>query len=242
MEIIKTKYTPLYKDIKTIPDLPDDFPKCYSNNSLKKTFYFANIAKKNGRHLLIVGKEGSGVTQIAKWISWYFTPEEKRKENFLFIFSPETTVSDMIGKFTPKVDINDTSSIFEWSNGPLTLAVKNGYSGIFDNISYAPAKVIESLNALLDPKDTQEDNFFEIPQNSSEPKIPIHPDFLFIATCTLDQIENLSPAFLNRFTVINLEDQLEGISEDEEKKAIEYILESENPNLNKKKKSLNKFI
>ena len=31
---------------------------------------FANIAKMNGRHLLIVGKEGSGITQVSKWISY----------------------------------------------------------------------------------------------------------------------------------------------------------------------------
>jgi midasin (ATPase involved in ribosome maturation) len=153
MDIIKKEFTLLYKDLNTIPELPKDFPKCYSNFSLKKVFYFANIAKKNGRHLLIVGKEGSGITQVSKWLSWYFTPEEKRKEIFLFIFSPETTVSDMIGKFTPKADIeNSSTGIFEWRNGPLTQAVKYGYSGIFDNISSAPAKVIESLNALLDPK------------------------------------------------------------------------------------------
>ena len=167
MNIIKTKYTPIYKDISIIPQLPENFPKCYSNYSLRKAFYFAQIAKRNGRHLLIVGNEGSGITQVAKWFSWYFTPKEKRNENFLFIFSPETTVSDMIGKYTPKEQNSDAySGIIEWKNGPLTLAVKNGYSGVFDNINAAPAKVVESLNALLEPKDTEEDYYFEIPQNT----------------------------------------------------------------------------
>ena len=236
MEIIKTNYSPLYKDLNYISDLPNDFPKCYRSNSLKKAFYFAKTSIKNGRHLLIVGKEGSGVTQVSKWISWYFTPEEKRNENFLFIFSPETTVSDMIGKYTPKANIEDSSSgIFEWRNGPLTLAVKEGYSGVFDNISSAPSKVIESLNALLDPKDTEEDYYFEIPQNTSEPKIKIHKDFLFVGTCMLDQMDKLSPAFLNRFTVINLEDQLEGATEIQEKEIIECIIDYENIELNNKK-------
>ena len=243
IQILKEDYTPLYKDLTKIPELPDDFPKCYSNYSLKKAFYLSKIAKKNGRHILIVGNEGSGLTQVAKWISWYFTPEAKRKENFLFIFSPETTVSDMIGKYTPKSDSIDSSSgIFEWRNGPLTLAVKEGYSGTFDNISSAPAKVIESLNALLDPKDTDEDYYFEIPQNTSEPRIRIHPDFLFVTTCTLDQMDKLSPAFLNRFTVINLEDQLEGASEKEEKEAISYIIKSENVDLNKRDDEIIKYI
>ena len=141
----------------------------------------------------------------------------------------------MIGKYTPKTGGADSSSgIFEWRNGPLTLAIKNGYSGVFDNISCAPSKVIESLNALLDPKDTEEDYFFDIPQNVDEPKIRIHKNFLFIGTCILSQMEKLAPAFLNRFTVINLEDQLEDASENEEKNAIKYKIESEKIELNKK--------
>ena len=45
MEILYKNYHCLYKDINTIQELPEDFPKCFSN-SLKKVFYFANIAKK----------------------------------------------------------------------------------------------------------------------------------------------------------------------------------------------------
>ena len=244
IEILKKEYVLFYKDFKTISELPEDFPKCYSNFSLRKAFYFSNIARKNGRHLLIIGKEGSGITQIAKWFSWYFTPELYRKDNFLFNFSSETILSDIIGKFIPKVNKDDeysSSSIFEWRNGPLTQAVKNGYSGVFDNISSATSKVIESLNALLEPKDSEEDNYFDIPQNALEPRIRIHPNFLFIGTYLLDQMEKLSPAFLNRFTVINLEDQLEGVSENEEKVAIRYIIESEEIKLTKIKEIVNEI-
>ena len=46
MDIIKNKYPLIYKDINLIPELPKDFPKCFSNFSLRKAFYFANIAKK----------------------------------------------------------------------------------------------------------------------------------------------------------------------------------------------------
>ena len=52
-------------------------------------------------------------------------------------------------------------------------------------------------------------------------------------------MENLSPAFLNRFSVINLEDQLEGASEKEEKDAINKIINSENINLSKKEEIIN---
>ena len=40
MEILKKDFTPLYKDLSSIPELPSDFPKCYSNFSLKKSFRF----------------------------------------------------------------------------------------------------------------------------------------------------------------------------------------------------------
>ena len=94
----------------------------------------------------------------------------------------------------------------------------------------------------MDPKDTDEDYYFEIPQNVEEPKIRIHKDFLFVATCALSQMEKLSPAFLNRFTVINLDDQLERATEKEEKEAINYLIESENIELTKNKKLLVKSI
>ena len=93
----------------------------------------------------------------------------------------------------------------------------------------------------MDPKDTDEDYYFEIPQNVEEPKIRIHKDFLFVATCALSQMEKLSPAFLNRFTV-NLDDQLERATEKEEKEAINYLIESENIELTKNKKLLVKSI
>ena len=213
-----------------------------ADSERKRTARPGGRGGENGKHLLLVGKEGSGLTQVAKWFSWYFTPEEKRKENFLFIFSPETTVSDMIGKFTPKPDSYDSSSvIFEWMNGPLTLAVKNGYCGVFDNINFAPAKVIESLNALLEPKDMEEDYYFETPQNVYEPKVRIHPDFLFIATCTLEQMEKLSPAFLNRFIVINLDDQFKGATDKDEKEAIKKMIESEKIKLFQEEKIIDKI-
>ena len=47
-------------------------------------------------------------------------------------------------------------------------------------------------------------------------------------------MEKLSPAFLNRFTVINLEDQIENPNDENEvKKAIKYIIESEKNDLDK---------
>ena len=145
----------------------------------------------------------------------------------------------MIGKNTPNSEMEKSTGLFEWKDGPLTLAVKYGYLGLFVNINSAPTKVIESLNSLLEPKDSEKDYKFEIRQNTKESEIAIHKNFLFIATCPLSKINDLSPALLNRFTIINLEDQLENATIEEE--AIKCIIESENIIIKKKDEIIDKI-
>ena len=115
-----------------------------------------------------------------------------------------------------------------WEDGrPLTKAIKNGYSGVFTNISSAQTKVTERLNGLFDPKDTEEDYFFDLSENSENPKIQINKIFFFVGTCNIDKLKGLSPALLNRFMVINISDQLEDLKEDEIRKLIKVILEND---------------
>ena len=91
--------------------------------------------------------------------------------------------------------------------------VKYGYCGVFEFC-------FKSLNGFLDPKNTE-----ELLWNCAKYRVKIHPDFLFVSNCSLEQNENLSPGFLNRFTVINLEDQLKWAWEKEEMPTIKYTIE-----------------
>ena len=225
MENILKKYPDLYKECNTISDLPDDFPKCFQSSTINKTFQFAKMGVENGKHILLVGEEEIGLTQIAKWISSYFS--KNKKENFLFVFTPETTVADLLGRYVPSPQTNEKSNIMNWEDGPLTKAIKEGYSGVFANISSAQTKVAERLNGLFDPKDTEEDYFFDLSENSDNPKIPINKNFLFVSTCNADKLKDLSPALLNRFMVINISNQLEKLRDSDIKKLIKIILEIE---------------
>lgn len=112
--------------------------------------------------------------------------------------------------------------------------MKYGYSGVFLNIDSIDSKILERLNCLLDQKENNDiDNVFKIPENPNLEDIAIHPDFHFYCTCTIDKLNSLSDAFLNRLTVIVIDDQLNEIKNNEEcyKKLIRILMEQENLNL-----------
>lgn len=51
---------------------------------------------------------------------------------------------DLLGTDLP------TESSFEWSDGVLLSAIKNGYWVILDELNLCPQPVLEGLNSLLD--------------------------------------------------------------------------------------------
>ena len=114
-----------------------------------------------------------------------------------------------------------------WEDGPLTKAIKNGYSCVFTNISSAQTKVAERLNGLFDPKDSEEDYKFDLSENAEQPIIKINKKFHFISTYNIDKLKYLSPALLNRLMVINLNDQLENLKKKDFLELINIILENE---------------
>ena len=48
---------------------PDNFPKCFQNNSLSDTLKSIMFSFKNHRHVIWAANEGTGITQIARWVS-----------------------------------------------------------------------------------------------------------------------------------------------------------------------------
>ena len=226
-EILRNKYNYLYKEQNILPDLPDKFPKCFQSNTLKKAFQIAKMAIDSGKHLLFVGKEEIGLTQIAKWISYYFSDNKDKKDNnFLFVFTPETTVSDILGRYIPAPQTEKNENIMIWEDGPLTKAIRDGYSCVFTNLSSAQVKVAERLNSLFDPKECEEDYTFDLSENA-EPNININKKFHFVSTCNSDKLKYLSPALLNRLMVIYLSDQLENLQMEDFLNLIQIILENE---------------
>lgn len=101
IKILSEKCGELCRDQSILSYLPIDYPKFFKSNSLKKAFKFAKIGIESDKHLLFVGKEEIGLTQLSKWISYYFS-----KKKILFVYAPKTAVSDLLGRYIPTLQIN----------------------------------------------------------------------------------------------------------------------------------------
>jgi len=238
LNLLKQNFNRIYKNY-SFPNLPNDFPECFENNCLRKVFHFSKIAIDNEKHILFTGKQGSGLTQIAKWISNYFSNSKEKDDDFLFVLTPESTVADLIGRYIPLPKIENNIDIIKWNDGPLTKAIRNGNSGVLVNLNSAQSKVTERLNGLLDPKDVEEDYFFDIPENSKEPKIKIDKNFRLYATCDINYLSQISPALLNRFNVIVIDNQLELTTLSDINKLVYIIMKKDLESYQKKKYNKN---
>ena len=102
-------------------------------------------------------------------------------------------------------------------------AIVEGNCVVLDCINETPSRVIERLNGLLDKKNSQKEEKFEVPENTTNPEINIHRDFRIICTSNFEKINQISPAFVNRFEVIVLEDQLKGLGDSKIKNFIQFL-------------------
>jgi MoxR-like ATPase len=223
------KYSSLYSDTPNDFQIPKTFPHCFHNPSLIEAVCHILFAFDNHRNVLLVGEEGCGLTQVARWIAEYYGNLHKtfpsEDNSFCSICTPQTTINDWIGRLIPIKDAEVGSYQMIWKNGPLTEAVMKGRCGVIDNIDAAPSQVSERLNTLFDHKETMRDLVFEIPENPKNPIINFHPDFRLIATCQSRHLQSLSPALLNRFNVIYLDNQIANLNDIEKQKFILHIFQ-----------------
>jgi len=221
-----TKFEQL-KELNEGPkQLPKDFPKCFKNDSLIATTKSVLLALRNKRNVIIIGNNESGLTQVAEWCSSYFnqTLEDTTKEKFICYCTKNLECSDLIGtqKISDSSD-NNNPELIKFEKGFLFNAIAKGHCVVLDSINEAPSRVIERLNGLLDKKNNKKEAYFEVPENTQDSRIKINRNFRIICTSNFDKINQISPAFVNRFEVIVLEDQLKSLKENEMKNLILFL-------------------
>ena len=206
------------------------FPGCYPNKSLESAVKSTLFSLENGRNVILTGKEGCGKTQVALWISDYYNKNMQESDNgnqsFFCVCTEEIKVADLVGHQAPSGKSDGTSELIKWQDGFLTKAIKLGKCSVLESLDEAPATVTERLNGLLDQKYDNQQKYFDIPENSSNPRVPIKESFRILATANIEKIAQMSPAFLNRFDIIVLENQIdENIAENSFKDLLSIILD-----------------
>ncbi|KAL6931390.1 hypothetical protein ACO0R3_002853 [Hanseniaspora guilliermondii] len=129
---------------------------------------------------------------------------------------PSSELSSLIDKFESSSDYSniddDTLSkiksllkqskcLFEWTDGPLIQALKNGNFFLLDEISLADDSVLERLNSVLEP----ERSLLLAEKGTGDMQITAASGFQFFATMNPGGDygkKELSPALRNRFTEI----------------------------------------
>ena len=215
-----------YKNNKSIFKIPDNLKNnIYENEIIKEVFESCIFSLNKGRNIIIIGEDGLGKSQIAKWVA---EMHNGNNNNYVhFICTEETKCSDLIGYHSPKKEEErDNENILEWKEGFLTDSIKNGKIVILDNLQEANSIVTERLNSLLDFKYDKNimERKFDIPENPLENSIIIHKNFRIIGVCNIEQLMKMSPAFLNRFDIITLENQLEDFSNEKLNNLVKVLI------------------
>ncbi|EAY22716.1 hypothetical protein TVAG_476450 [Trichomonas vaginalis G3] len=213
------KYWPeipqMLNDNKVIDD-------CIRNKILSRTLATSNLLSIRKRQpLLLIGDIRSGKTSFARWLSMHYHVQGKQPKTV--ICTPETTNADLLGKHT--IDASKQSQFNNvhdtWVDGPVIRAITEGSMLLLDNINNAPSQVIERLNSLIDKAYLPGQSFIvnERPNNKI---VEINDDFRIVATASRESIKQMSPALINRFAILFIDNQFED-KEETNKAFSDYI-------------------
>ena len=167
----------------------------FTGPTIVKNLYSLLRAMQLPKAILLEGPPGVGKTSIIEALGKVVGQSVVRVN-----LSEETDLIDLLGCDLPVGDK------FEWCDGVLLDAIKNGKWVILDELNLCPQQVIEGLNGLLDHR-----NSVFIPEINLEVKCA--KDFrVFAAQNPVNQgggRKGLPKSFLNRFTKIYMEDLTE---------------------------------
>ncbi|KAJ1504176.1 hypothetical protein HMI55_002132 [Coelomomyces lativittatus] len=100
------------------------------NESMQRLFALAYICQQHGEPVLLVGETGCGKTTVCQLIS------HLHKKSLTMVNCHQfSETSDFLGSQRPCRHVDEQSPLFEWQDGPLVVAMKQGHDFLLDEIS-----------------------------------------------------------------------------------------------------------
>lgn len=143
-------------------------------------------AKKNHYNILLEGSAGTGKTTSPMYFGY-------TQNQGVYIVS--CSVGIEVGHFVGKTIIKPNGEA-GWVDGVLTQAMKHGDILVLDEIDFAPTKILQRLQDVL------QNRTLSLIENGGE-VVKAHPDFMIVATYnrTYKGSNKLNEALLDRFKV-----------------------------------------
>lgn len=168
-------------------------PGIVLTSTMKRCFNLIKRCIENNEPVLLVGETGTGKTLACQVIANYF-----QRNLVILNCHKHTETSDFIGAMRPSQTESD--KLFEWVDGSLVNAMKEGNIFLMDEISLAQDSVLERLNSVLEPS-----RMLSITEKPQGEVIKAVDNFAFVATMNPGGDHGkreLSPSLRNRFTEI----------------------------------------
>ncbi|XP_055005322.1 midasin-like isoform X2 [Boleophthalmus pectinirostris] len=190
--------------VDCIEEIPDEFRHVVWTQSMRRLAVLVGRALHFGESVLLVGDTGCGKTTICQLFAAL---------SGLKFFSVNCHLhmetSDFLGGLRPVRHSNQTEDedvrLFEWHDGPLVQALKEGGVFLMDEISLADDSVLERLNSVLETEKTLVLAEKGTGDNDNVELLHAAPSFRLVATMNPGGDfgkKELSPALRNRFTEI----------------------------------------
>ncbi|KAK7907514.1 hypothetical protein WMY93_016126 [Mugilogobius chulae] len=203
---------PISELVDSIEEVPDEFRHVVWTQSMRRLAVLVGRALRFGESVLLVGDTGCGKTTICQLFAAL-----SNLKFFAVNCHMHMETSDFLGGLRPVRHSNQTDEedgrLFEWHDGPLVLALKEGGIFLMDEISLADDSVLERLNSVLETEKTLVLAEKGSGDNDNVELLHAAPSFRLVATMNPGgdfgkkeveehTIKHSVPALRNRFTEI----------------------------------------
>ncbi|XP_035851556.1 midasin isoform X1 [Sander lucioperca] len=190
--------------IDSIAGVPEEFRHVVWTHSMRRLAVLVGRALRFGESVLLVGDTGCGKTTICQLFAALAA-----QKFFSVNCHLHMETSDFLGGLRPVRHTHQTdgedSRLFQWHDGPLVLAMKEGGVFLLDEISLADDSVLERLNSVLETEKSLV--LAEKGSGDTDDVELIQAAAAFRLVATMNPggdfgKKELSPALRNRFTEI----------------------------------------